>query len=65
MQDNSQIEFDADNYILINGIKTCRVLPGNILEFEDRNRLRRSRNGGRPQVGLLDLVKALAARQPG
>jgi hypothetical protein len=59
LQDNPQFSVDQQNYLYINGVKTCRVLPGNVLEFYDRNRERR-RGSSSPRVGLLEFVKAVA-----
>lgn len=53
-----------DDYLFVNGVRVCRVLPGNQLEFWDRD-TRRRETQGLPRVGILDLVKAASGRIDG
>lgn len=59
IQDIPQIRIDND-YVRINNVPVCKVLPGNVLEFQDHNR-RKNRVIKEPlRIGLLDLVRAIA-----
>lgn len=59
IQDIPQIRIDND-YLRINNVPVCKVLPGNVLEFQDHNRRKNRVIKGPLRVGLLELVKAVA-----
>jgi hypothetical protein len=54
------IQITPDNYLIINDVKICRVLPGNVLEFHDKNRQRSARYGGPPTVDALEFIQTVA-----
>lgn len=58
--ETSPIRIDEQGYVRDSaGRRVCRVLPGLVLEFNDRDPLRRKTNG-QPRIGLMELVKAVA-----
>lgn len=59
MQDIPQIRVDND-YLRINNVPVCKVLPGNVLEFQDHNRRKCRVDRGPLRIGLLELVRAIA-----
>lgn len=62
-QDASPLRIDADGFVRDSaGRRVCRVLPGYVLEFPDRDKRRRAINP--PRIELMELVKAVAGNKP-
>lgn len=59
LQDTPLIQIDND-YLRINNVPVCKVLPGNVLEFQDHNRRKHRTIKGPLRVGLLELVRVIA-----
>jgi hypothetical protein len=59
LQDTPLIQIDND-FLRINNVPVCKVLPGNVLEFQDHNRRKYRATRGPLRVGLLELVRVIA-----